>query len=445
MPSLRHALRLAGECAGHESRLHMARALRCRFCPCRAHARPSTAPAPASGPAPTPNAATGGWQPSPGAGPALGGKPPAPAGAPASNALGAPPIGMGGIGGGSGMESRKIINPVQEIAKMVKDQHMTPDQAGRVGQAMLPVWEAQNKSVVDDFAKQSKIAADVMRYQDMLLRESRLEKQGDARIDIQKDKESRLESGRAPGAQSGPASDSMGQAMTPETRDFYASMAIGGDYSWRTGLSRTKNGSEMIRTVDNRVPSLAKEWGLSPGEIGTNKAKRVGLTTALRQRENFVTAGQQYVANLQSQADLVEKYMTAGAAGGVPAINRWIQSGRKSLAGDPDVVALDTAIRGLAREHQRIVTGVTSNAQLHVAAQQTADELLNKDMTIPQMKATIKVMREEAANAIAAGKGELGSIEDQITALVGPKAGANNAPSSTSPASSKVVNWNDLK
>ena len=145
-----------------------------------APAAPMQGPAPARGPAPTPNAATGGWQPSPGAGPALGGKPPAPAGAPASNALGAPPIGMGGIGGGSGMESRKIINPVQEIAKMVKDQHMTPDQAGRVGQAMLPVWEAQNKSVVDDFAKQSKIAADVMRYQDMLLRENRLSKPKEA-------------------------------------------------------------------------------------------------------------------------------------------------------------------------------------------------------------------------------------------------------------------------
>src|SRR5208282_4544323 len=36
--------------------------------------------------------------------------------------------------------------------------------------------------------------------------------------------------------------------------DWYATMSIGGDGTWRTGLSRTKGGAELIKAVDEYVP-----------------------------------------------------------------------------------------------------------------------------------------------------------------------------------------------
>ena len=127
--------------------------------------------------------------------------------------------------------------------------------------------------------------------------------------------------------------------------------------------------------------------------------------------------------------------MEKGAAGSTPVFNKWIQSGRKSIEGDPDVTAFDTAIRGLAREHQRIVTGVTSNAQLHASAQDTADDLLNKSMTKEQIKSNLKEMQEEAHNALDSGKDEVGLLETQIKSIGVGRSDDTN----------KVVHWDDLK
>jgi hypothetical protein len=215
-----------------------------------------------------------------------------------------------------------------------------------------------------------------------------------------------------------------GKELTQDTVDYYATQSLNGDNSWQVGLARGKAGQQLIQAVKDRIPQMAKELGMRPTDAIANKAELGGLTSALRDREKYVAAGNQFISNFNSQADLVEKYLAPGAAGGTPIINKWIQAGRQQIAGDPDVTALDTAIRGLAREHQRIVTGVTSNAQLHVSAQETADQLLNKDMTPEQVRSTLKVMREEATNALAAGKGEVDALKGQIST---PHSGQTNA------------------
>lgn len=202
-----------------------------------------------------------------------------------------------------------------------------------------------------------------------------------------------------------------------KTIDYYAERALAGDNAWRTGLSRTAQGAANISAVDDRVAEMSSERGSTPGTDVANRALRASTEKALTERTKFVAAGQQFVRNFQKQADLVEKYLKAGTAGSVPIINKWIQKGRKAIEGDPDVTAFDTAIRGLAREHQRIVTGVTSNSQLHVSAQETADELLNKDMTADQVRATLKVMREEATNAVDSGQEEVSALKSELARI----------------------------
>ena len=217
--------------------------------------------------------------------------------------------------------------------------------------------------------------------------------------------------------------------FTQDDIDYYARQQLAGDTTWRTGLGRTKGGTAIIAAVDRRVPTIAKEAGISPEAASTTKEERKSLATALNDRQKYVAAGTQFIANFNQQSQLVDKYLEAGAAGATPILNRWIQAGRKQVAGDPEVTALDTAIRGLAREHQRIVTGVTSNGQLHVAAQQTADELANIDQTREQIRATMKVMREEAQNALNAGNEEVATLRKKLSQLgvagasAGPKEG----------------------
>ena len=202
--------------------------------------------------------------------------------------------------------------------------------------------------------------------------------------------------------------------FTPSTIDYYARQTLAGDQSWRTGLSRSKIGASVIAAVDRRIPELAGENNISPEEASTVKDIRHSISHALTQRQQFVSSGNQFVSNFKKQADLVEKYLKPGTAGEIPALNKWIQAGRKSLQGDTDVTNLDVAIRGLAREHQRIVTGVTSNAQLHASAQATADELLNRAMTADQIRNTLVVMREEAENALSSGKDEVATLQESL-------------------------------
>lgn len=221
-----------------------------------------------------------------------------------------------------------------------------------------------------------------------------------------------------------------------EKIDYYARQQLAGDTTWRSGLSRTKQGAQIIAAVDRRVPEIAKENNISPEQASTQKEYRSSLGKALNDRQKYVAAGQQFTANFQKQADLVEKYLNKGVGGSTPVFNRWIQAGRKQVEGDTEVNQLDTAIRGLAREHQRIVTGVTSNAQLHSSAQATADELLNKDMTAGQIKATLTVMREEANNAVTSGRDEVADLRKQLSTI---GVGGKDSSAATLPEDRKTL------
>jgi len=203
--------------------------------------------------------------------------------------------------------------------------------------------------------------------------------------------------------------------LDPSTVDYYATQSLNGDNSWQVGLARGKVGQRLIAAVKDRIPQLAKEQGITPQDASANKALRESLSKALNDRQKYVATGTQFVTNFNKQSDLVDKYLKPGVGGQSPVINRWLQAGRKSVMGDSDVTNLDTAIRGLAREHQRIVTGLTSNAQLLASAQQTADELLNRDMSEEQIKGTLNVMREEAKNALDSGNQEVDLLKTQIS------------------------------
>jgi hypothetical protein len=186
--------------------------------------------------------------------------------------------------------------------------------------------------------------------------------------------------------------------------------------------------------VANRANQLVIEAGGDPAAVPANRAGFKADTGALNDLTKRVAVAKAFAGNMDKQADLVEELLNKGASGGkVPIINRWIQAGRKQIEGDPDVTAFDIAVRGLAREHQRIVTGVTSNAQMHASAAQTADELLNTAMTTEQVRTAVKVMRKEAKNLIISTEGQADEIRGRMRGAPAPATSAP-APNSGAPA-----------
>jgi hypothetical protein len=209
--------------------------------------------------------------------------------------------------------------------------------------------------------------------------------------------------------------------------DFYAGRAMNGDYSWRTGLSRNKSGANFIKAVDERVADLSTEQGITPGESAAAGAEAKGLAKVLADRQKYVANANQFSQTMNGQMDIVLKSLDTGSAGGIPFVNKWKNATREQILGSPELTTFDNALTGLAREHARFVTGLTSNAQLTAAATSTGDRLLNRNMSPEQIKAAIKEMKDEQKAAVAAGKNEVNSLKQQIS-TVGQRAKGSTAP-----------------
>lgn len=214
--------------------------------------------------------------------------------------------------------------------------------------------------------------------------------------------------------------------INPASVDFFTTLALGGDQSWRTGLGRSGQGAEMIRAVDNNMPKLAASLNLSAADIGTNKAQLAALNKTLTDRTKYVTAVDQLNGTLDRQASLVQSLLAkGGATEGGPLFNKPYNVVRQAL-GSVDAHNLDVALVGLAREHQRVIVSPLSNGQLAVQAQQTGDKLVNLDLTPSQIMGTIGVMKTEAANAKTQGAETLEFTRQQVHNLFpdgAPKAG----------------------
>lgn len=232
--------------------------------------------------------------------------------------------------------------------------------------------------------------------------------------------------------------------ISPETVDFYATMDWSGMRDWRQGL-RNKEGSALIAAVDKRVPLMGKELGLTPQDMGSGKAMFAALSKSLADRIKYSAAVEQLQGTVDKQVHLVESLMDKGGVNsGLRILNEWIQAGRTATS-NPDVAALDMAVRGLAREHQRVLTSPLSNAQLAVAAQKTGDELLNKAKSPAEFKALFGVIRKETENARDQTRETVGSLEHRLKSInrapqpVAPQDGSG-APAKTQGGAS-VSNW----
>lgn len=226
--------------------------------------------------------------------------------------------------------------------------------------------------------------------------------------------------------------------LKKETVDFYATQSIAGDNSWQTGLARGKVGQQLISAVKDRIPTMASELGLSPQDVGTNKAQNAALTKTLADRQKYVTAVEQLNGTLTKQGDLVKSLLAkGGATSGGPLFNKPLNEVKTAL-GDSDFSQLQAALIGLAREHQRVLTSPMSNAQLHASSQETGDKLINPNMTPKQLTDIIdNVMKKEAQNGLEQGRATLEGIRGSMRGL-----GKSNAAASTkTPTGATVSNW----
>jgi hypothetical protein len=177
-------------------------------------------------------------------------------------------------------------------------------------------------------------------------------------------------------------------------------------------LGMGKEAAAMRRAILAEATKQWKAMGISPGEANViaaqNKSGLQELAKIAQMKATVQTAENTASANATQVLTLL------GAAGttGSPIFNRWQQAGRRAT-GDPKVAAFDVAVKTLATEYARVMSGGNST-QLSDAARHEADALIHTNMTPDQFRAAIRQMKIDMANRSAGIERERQSTLQQI-------------------------------
>jgi len=204
-----------------------------------------------------------------------------------------------------------------------------------------------------------------------------------------------------------------------------------------TNVGRGAQGPRDIRFILNEAARQSAEAGDTPESSRIAQIANKANTAALSKLQTQQTMVGAFEKNFSKNADLAEQLSSTVDRTGVPVLNKWLNAGKRSVAGDPAISAFDANLKATVNEYAKIVgggTGSSATAQGEIAK---IESLLSAAQTPQQVKAVLDVMRKETANRMAA-------FEDEKAALKGSMIQPRSAQPAASGAA-KTVHWNDLK
>lgn len=237
-------------------------------------------------------------------------------------------------------------------------------------------------------------------------------------------------------------SDALGGAAAPDEEKerlrFYALMSMAGDNSWRQGLSRGKG--NLVDRVDAALPALAKELGIGPDEMRTNKAHTAALAATLKDITKRNAAVELFSDKLVKDMKTFSDELDRAGTDSPMLIQKPMNVLRRQFS-DPALARLDLAAKQVGTEYERLITGGTlSVAQLHAGAQEDAKKLLNGDMSPKQARSIMELMVKEMNNARDAARETEESIRSKMKAM-GPGSSKKGGAPSTTKSGATVSNW----
>lgn len=204
--------------------------------------------------------------------------------------------------------------------------------------------------------------------------------------------------------------------MPTDTVDFYAAMSLAGDKSWQVGLARGKEGQRLIAAVKERIPQMAKEAGVTPGEAATAYDRRKVLSHAASQVQSRVAGIELSSQKIVKDIEVARSVMKGGNIN-LPLIASKPLNWLRTQTSSPELAAYRRAINQVATEYQRVISGPLSNAMLHEGAREDAARMMSEDMTIAEVEAIIPVMLRDIENAKQAGEEQLQAMMGKLNTL----------------------------
>lgn len=191
----------------------------------------------------------------------------------------------------------------------------------------------------------------------------------------------------------GPADSSgTGQGLTSDAIQNAAWSYIG------TGklppIGRGKEGVAQRTAIMNETAKIAKDAGISPAELqtvpGRNRALQSSLTAVQKRADAMNAAEEGFLNNTKTALDISEGLDRFNS----PVINRWYLGGKDAM-GDPQVHALDAAIRAMATDYARIMSGATGAGGTPISTTEDAIKLIRKDLSDKSLRAVVDVLNQD--------------------------------------------------
>jgi hypothetical protein len=228
--------------------------------------------------------------------------------------------------------------------------------------------------------------------------------------------------------QAPPKAEQEDAPLTPEAVEMQAAMYLSTRQLPSMGMGKT--GTRNRTLILNKATELAKSLGLDANDLvaGSMSVKAagqaLGKATSIRSQvegsERTVLQNAQYALSLAPRG---------GGPTRAPVLNRWIQAGRKNIAGDPDVAAFDQSIHTVAEEYAKVMTTTTgTGGATSDSARQEAYRRLNGAMNPAQLKSVIESMRVEMDNRAAS----LREVENGLRSSIRAGSG-DNRPGQAAP------------
>lgn len=181
-------------------------------------------------------------------------------------------------------------------------------------------------------------------------------------------------------------------------------------------VGRGAQGAIEIKQILNEAAHQAAARGDTPEAQRiaqlANKAGAAALTVVTKQEGVVGAAEKNFTANANMVTQLAAKVDNTG----VPLLNKWINAGKRSVTGDPNISALDANIKATVNEYAKIVGGGTGGGATAQGEVAKIEGLLSAAQTPQQIEAVLNVMRQETANRMKSFKDQ----RDEITGRMVP-------------------------
>lgn len=163
-------------------------------------------------------------------------------------------------------------------------------------------------------------------------------------------------------------------------------------------LGMGKAAAALRTEIINRAAQVGKERGMSGEEmrqfqIGTS-ANKQALGQLMKQKVMVGAFEKNFVKNAGLALELSGKFDRTGT----PLVNKWLNAGKRSLAGDPALAKYDQAIKTTVNEYTKIISGSMGNTATTEGEIKKIESLLNSAQTPEQVESVIKFMLLETQN-----------------------------------------------